>query len=144
MFSGPIPLDQSSILQRSKPAFRRDHGATLPAVLVKRASSMKSLGREKVHVYDQIPRAGARKREIPILPIRWVLVEKSDPGRANVRCRPVGKESKAKTEGTRLAHEPFHCNDALGDHESFLEQAGEQRGPEQQQSRRRGAEDGCL
>ena len=62
-------------------------------------------------------------------------MEKSDPGGANVRYRPVSKELTAKTKGTRLAHEPFQCHDAWRDDERFLEQAGEQRGPEQQQRR---------
>ena len=90
---------------------------------------------KKVHVYDQIPGAEAKKRGIPMMPIRWVLVDKGDPGRPINRCRAVGKELKAKSEETLLAQKVFQCDDALGDDESSLEHAGEQRGAEQQQSR---------
>ena len=90
---------------------------------------------KKVHVYEHISRAEAKKRGIPMMPIRWVLVDKGDPGRPINRCRPVGKELKAKNKETLLAQEVFQCDDALGDDECSPEHAGEQRGAEQQQSR---------
>ena len=89
---------------------------------------------KKVHVYDHIPRAEAKKRGIPMMPIRWVLVDKGDPGRPINRCRQVGKEVKAKSKETLLAQEVFQCDDVLRDGESSPEHAGEQRGAEQQQS----------
>ena len=39
------------------------------------------------------------------MPIRWVVTDKGDPNRPKVRCRLVGRELRAKTKGTLLAHE---------------------------------------
>ena len=41
------------------------------------------------------------------MPIRWVVTYKGGPNRPKVRCRLVGRELRAKTEGTLLAHELF-------------------------------------
>ena len=46
-------------------------------------------------------------RGITVLPIRWVVTNKGDPDRPEVRCRLVGRELRSRTKGTLLAHELF-------------------------------------
>ena len=41
------------------------------------------------------------------MPIRWFVTDKGDPNRPKVRCRLVGREVRAKTKGTLLAHKLF-------------------------------------
>ena len=41
------------------------------------------------------------------MPIKWVVTDEGDPNRPKVRCRLVGRELRAKTKGTLLAHELF-------------------------------------
>ena len=60
-----------------------------------------------IKLYDKVPRSLALSRGIKPLPVRWVDVNKGDKTNYNVRCRLVGKELKAKTKETLLAHEVF-------------------------------------
>ena len=62
---------------------------------------------KEIGLYKKISRAEAKRRGIAIVLIRWVVTDKGDPTRPKVRCRLVGRELRAKTKGTLLAHELF-------------------------------------
>ena len=85
-----------------------DHtGAQLPGELA-RAEKMEDIRWvKKFGLYKKISRAEAQRRGIAIVPVRWVVTDKGDLNRPKVRCRLVGRELRAKTKGTLLAHELF-------------------------------------
>ena len=43
------------------------------------------------------------------MPVRWVVTDTGDPNRPKVTCILVGREFRAKTKGTLLAHELFNA-----------------------------------
>ena len=61
----------------------------------------------EVKLYEKIPRADARAKGYPVIPVRWVDVNKGDSKNYKCRSRLVGKELKAKTKDTLMAHELF-------------------------------------
>ena len=71
----------------------------------------------KIGLCKQISRAEAKRRDAATVPIRCVVTDKGDPNRPKVRCRLVGRELRAKTKGTLLAHELFS---AIPPWESFI------------------------
>ena len=109
-FGGPIP-DLSSTFQTSKLRKGVSIATRSRSSATSRPDQEGKLDEiawaKKVHVYDHLSRAEAKKRGIPTVPIRLVLVDKGGPGRPINRCRPVGKELKAKNKETLLAQEVF-------------------------------------
>ena len=85
-----------------------DHtGAQLPGELVHKGKMEEIRWVKEIGLYKKISRAEAKRRGTAIVPVRWVVTDKRDPNRPKVRCRPVGRELRAKTKGTLLAHELF-------------------------------------
>ena len=62
---------------------------------------------KEIGLYKKISRAEAKRRGIAVVPIKWVGTDKGDANRPKVRCRLVGRELRARTKGTLLAHELF-------------------------------------
>ena len=60
-----------------------------------------------IKLYDKVPRRMAKERGKQIVRTRWVIVNKGDEKKYNVRCRLVGQELKAKTKEALLAYELF-------------------------------------
>ena len=63
--------------------------------------------RHGVKLYRKMSRAEAKEKGYPIIPVRWVDVNKGDSTNCKCRSRPVGKGLKAKTKDTLMAHELF-------------------------------------
>ena len=74
-------------------------GEVLPSELVRKARQEEMDWIKKIELYDKVPRSMALERNKAILPVRWVDVK--------LRSRIVGKELKAKTKESLLAHELF-------------------------------------
>ena len=62
---------------------------------------------KEIGLYKKISRAEAKRRGIAVVPTKWVVTDKGDANRPKVRCRLVGRELRARTKGTLLAHELF-------------------------------------
>ncbi len=82
-------------------------GEELPAELVQKARAEEIAWVKSIKLYNKVPRKKAKERGIPIVPVRWVDVNKGDTFKYNVRSRLVGKELKAKTKELLSPHELF-------------------------------------
>ena len=82
-------------------------GESLPADLVKKARSVEIGWVNNIKLYNKVPRAQAASRGIKPITVRWVDVSKGDKRKYNIRSRLVGRELKAKTRESLLAHELF-------------------------------------
>ena len=103
--SEPV-FDQSAAHQWAD-EFNDHTGAQLPGKLV-HARKMEEIRWVKViELYKKISRAEEKRRGRSVVSIRSVVTDKGDPNRPKVRCRLVGRELRAKTKGTLLAHELF-------------------------------------
>lgn len=112
-YGGPVPSQphfdfQDQGLQEDYAKFWDNiSGEELPPQLVKKARREEIEWVRSINLYDKVPRAEADSKNIQPLKIRWVDVNKGDRQNYNVRSRLVGKELKAKTKGSLLAHELF-------------------------------------
>jgi len=82
-------------------------GEELPANLVRDARQEEIQWINKIGLYTKVPRSVAQQRGKTVLPVRWVDVNKGDRSRMKLRSRIVGKELKARTKESLLAHELF-------------------------------------
>ena len=82
-------------------------GEELPKALVDAARATEMGWVRDIGLYDKVQRAVAQTSGIKPLPVMWVDVNKGDKEAHNVRSRLVGKELKAKTKETLLAHQLF-------------------------------------
>ena len=60
-----------------------------------------------MRVYTKIPRSQATRQGWKVIATRWIDINKGDDEHPNYRSRLVGKELKAKTKDTLMAHELF-------------------------------------
>ena len=100
-------LDRANQFSISRKIFDDHTAAQLPVELVHAGKMEEIRWVKKIGLYKKISRAEAKRRGIAIVLIRWVVTDKGDPNRPTVRCRLVGREMRAKTKGTLLAHELF-------------------------------------
>ena len=108
--SGPDPTEPlfPEEFQEEVEQFYDDiSGEQLPPKLVQEARAEEIGWIHKIGLYDKVPRGQAVASGKPILPVRWVDVNKGDKAHYKVRSRIVGKELKAKTKEALLAHELF-------------------------------------
>ncbi|CAK9027043.1 Reverse transcriptase Ty1/copia-type domain-containing protein, partial [Durusdinium trenchii] len=108
--SGPDPTEPlfPEEFQEEVEQFYDDiSGEQLPPKLVQEARAEEIGWIHKIGLYDKVPRSQAVASGKPILPVRWVDVNKGDKAHYKVRSRIVGKELKAKTKEALLAHELF-------------------------------------
>ena len=108
--SGPDPTEPlfPEEFQEEVEQFYDDiSGEQLPSKLVQEARAEEIGWIHKIGLYDKVPRSQAAASGKPILPVRWVDVNKGDKAHYKVRSRIVGKELKAKTKEALLAHELF-------------------------------------
>ena len=82
-------------------------GEPLPTAGVQEARREEIGWVHKINLYTKVPRSQAISCGIPVLPIRWVDVNKGDKTTVKLRSRLVGKELKCKTREALLAHELF-------------------------------------
>lgn len=60
-----------------------------------------------IKLYDKFPRQQAIEKIIKPITVRWVGANKGDDDKMNIRGRLFGRELKAKTKESLLAHELF-------------------------------------
>ena len=102
-----IDLDDPKVLSAVTEAWNDVTGAELPPDLVP-AARMEEIGWcHEVKLYQKMSRAEAKEKGYPIIPVRWVDVNKGDSTNYKCRSRLVGKELKAKTKDTLMSHELF-------------------------------------
>jgi len=82
-------------------------GEELPTQLVKEARKIEIDWCRSLPLYTKVPRTLMLQEGHKAIPTRWVDVNKGDRSAYNVRSRICGKELKAKTKETLLAHELF-------------------------------------
>ena len=111
--SGPDPTehlfpDEShQVLEEELEKYYDDvSGEELPANLVRDARQEEIEWIHKINLYDKVPRSLAQQRGKTVLPVRWVDINK-DKSRMKLRSGIVGKELKARTKESLLAHELF-------------------------------------
>ena len=80
-------------------------GEELPKALVDEARAIEMSWVHGIGLYDKVPRSIAQASGIKPLPVMRVDVNKGDKEKFNTRSRLVGKELKAKTKETLLAHQ---------------------------------------
>ena len=88
-------------------------GEQLPSHLVAQGKKEEIAWARSINLYTKAPRSQALASGAGVIPVKWVMVNKGDPGNPKVRCRLVAKELKAKTKEAILAHELFACNATL-------------------------------
>ena len=112
-YGGPVPSqplfnpDEDCLQEDYEKFWDNISGEELPKELVQKARQEEVEWIRSIQLYDKVPRAEALQKNITPLKIRWVEVNKGDRASYNVRSRLVGKELKAKTKGSLLAHELF-------------------------------------
>ena len=111
-FSGPTPSEsvfdvKESVASQWADEFDDLTGARLPGELVRAGKMEKIRWVKEIKLYKKISRSEAKRRGIAVVPIKFLVTDKGGPGRPKVRCRLVGKELRAKTKETLLAHELF-------------------------------------
>lgn len=112
-YGGPVPSqplfnpDEDCLQEDYEKFWDNISGEELPKELVQKARQEEVEWIRSIQLYDKVPRAEALQKNITPLKIRWVDVNKGDRASYNVRSRLVGKELKAKTKGSLLAHELF-------------------------------------
>ena len=112
-YGGPVPsqptfdFEDERLQEDFEKFWDNISGEELPNDLVKKARREEIDWVRSIGLYDKVPRSEATSRNIAPLKIRWVDVNKGDRSCYNVRSRLVGKELRAKTKGSLLAHELF-------------------------------------
>ena len=111
-FAGPSPSEPVFDLKENAANHWADEfddhtGAQLPGELAHKGKMEDVRWVKEIGLNKNISSAEAKSRGIAIVPFRWVVTDKGDPNRPNVRCRLVGRELRAKTKGTLLTHELF-------------------------------------
>ena len=82
-------------------------GEELPKHFVDEARAVEMGWVRDIGLYDKVPRTVAQASGIKPRPVMLVDVNKGDKENYKMRCRLVGKELKAKTKETLLAHQLF-------------------------------------
>ena len=109
-FAGPSPSEPVFDLKDESATqwadeFNDHTGAQLPGNLVHAGKMEEIRWVKEIGLYKKISRAEAKRRGAAVVPIKWVVTDKGDANRPKVRRRLVGRELRARTKGTLLAHE---------------------------------------
>ena len=110
---GPVPSDPAHATWSEEAwtdvqtFFDEMSGEQLPTTLVHAARKEEISWVNDIGLYDKVPRQVAIDRGIKPVSVRWVDVNKGDRDSPKIRSRLVGRELKAKTKDSLLAHSLF-------------------------------------